>query len=133
MIIDRYRNQQIHNLLDRELSVSVIEYLLEGRRPSLSREHGVVLAAGVGEYLRANWSIADAGECPEQFGAVFRASKDVRIGIQPIHTLMARPLPVELERLREETGIVPRAYTSFDMLRRPFWVANDLLRFGRRL
>ena len=92
----------------------------------------MVLAIGVGEYLRANWAIADASECPEQFGAVFRASKDVRIGIQPIHTLSARPMPAELERLGEETGIIPRAYTSFDLLRRPFWVANDLLRFARR-
>ena len=127
-----YRNQQIHNLLDRELAVSVIEYLLEGQRPSLSREHGVVMATGVGEYLRANWPIADASKGPEPFGAVFRASKDVRIGIQPIHTLSARPMHVELERLREETGVLPRAYTSFDLVRRPFWVANDLLRFARR-
>lgn len=127
-----YRNQQIHNLLDRELSVSVIEYLLEGRRPVLNREHGVVLATGVGEYLRANWPIANALECPEQFGAVFRASKDVRIGIQPIHTLSARPTPAELNRLREETGIFPRAYTGFDLVRRPFWVANDLLLFAKR-
>ena len=127
-----YRNQQIQNLLDRELSVSVIEYLLEGRNPSLNREHGVVLSTGVGEYLRSNWGAVDARECPEQFGAVFRAGKDVRIGILPIHTLAARPMPAELDRLREETGIVPRAYTSFDLLRRPFWVANDLLRFARR-
>ena len=127
-----YRNQQIHNLLDRELSVAVIEYLLDGRRPSLRREQEVVLAIGVGEYLRANWATADASECPEQFGAVFRASKDVRIGIRPIHSLSARPTPAELERLRDETGIFSRAYTSFDLLRRPFWVANDLLRSARR-
>ena len=127
-----YRNQQIHNLLDRELSVSVIEYLLEGRKPSLDREHGMVLSTGVGEYLRSNWAAVDARECPDQFGAVFRAGKDVRMGILPIHTLAARPMSAELERLREETGIVPRAYTSFDLLRRPFWVANDLLRFARR-
>ena len=126
-----YRNQQIHNLLDRELAVSVIEYLLEGRRPSLSREYGVMLATGVGEYLRANWPIVDAKECPEQFGAVFRASKDVRIGIRPIHTLSVRSVPAEVERLREKTGIFPRMYTGFDLLRRPFWVANDLLRFAR--
>ena len=123
-----YRNQQIHNLLDRELSVSVIEYLLDGRRPNLSSENGVELATGAGEYLRSNWAIADAGERPEQLGAVFLASQDVRIGIQPIHTLSARPVPAELERRREKTGIIHR----FDLLRRPFWVANDLLRFARR-
>ena len=127
-----YRNQQIHSLLDRELSVSVIEYLLDGRRPSLNRERGVVLATGVGEYLRSNWAAVGASDYLEQFGAIFRAGKDVRIGIRPIHTLSARPTPAVLERLREETGIFSRAYTSFDLLRRPFWVANDLLRFARR-
>ena len=127
-----YRNQQIHNLLDRELAVSVIEYLLEGRNPSLNREHGVVLSTGVREYLRPNWAAVDARECPEQFGAVFRAGKDVRIGILPYPHPCCPPHAAELERLREETGIVPRAYTSFDLLRRPFWVANDLLRFARR-
>ena len=126
-----YRNQRIHNLLDRELAVSVIRYLLEGRRPRLGRERGVVLTTGVGEYLRANWAIADDSECPEPFGAVFRAGKGIRIGIQPIHTMSARPMLAELERLREETGIVPRVYTDFDLLRRPFWVADDLLRFVR--
>ena len=110
----------------------MIEYLLDDRRPSLSREHGVGLATGVGEYLRANWAIADARECPEQFGVVFRASRDIRIGIQPIHPLSPRPTPVVLEKLSDETGIVPRIYTSFDLLRRPSWVANDLLRFARR-
>ena len=111
-----YRNQSIHNLLDRNLAVSVLEYLLEGRRPSLSRPQAVRLASGVEEYLRFDWAILDASKCPEQFGAVFRAGKKVRIGIQPIHTLSARPVPAELERLREETGIFPRAYTSFDLL-----------------
>ena len=110
----------------------MIEYLLDDRRPSLSREHGVGLATGVGEYLRANWAIADARECPEQFGVVFRASRDIRIGIQPIHPLSPRPIAAELEKLREETGIFPRVYTGFDLLRRPSWVANDLLRFARR-
>ena len=110
----------------------MVEYLLESRRPRLSSEHGVMLANGVGEYLRANWPITNAVECPEQFGAVFRASKDVRVGIQPIHTLLARPMPAQLERLRRQTGVFPRAHTSFDLLRRPFWVANDLLRFARR-
>ena len=127
-----YRNQQIHNLLDRELSVSVIEYLLNGRRPNLGSEYGVALATGVGEYLRSNWAIVDAGERPEHLGAVFRTGQKLRIGIQPIHPLSARPRPAELERQREETGIIDRAYTSFDLLRRPFWVANDLLRFARR-
>ena len=41
-------------------------------------------------------------------------------------------MAAELEKLREETGIFPRVYTSFDLLRRPFWVANDLLQSSKR-
>ncbi len=112
----------------------MIEYLLDDRRPSLSREHGVGLATRVEEYLRPDWALVGESECecPEQFGAAFQAGRGVRIGIQPIHTLSARPTSAKLEMLREETGIFPRVYTSFDLLRRPSWVANDLLRFARR-
>ena len=127
-----YRNQSIHNLLDRELAVSVLECLLEDRRPSLGRPRAVRLASGVEEYLRSDWTIVDASRCPEQFGAVFNAGGDVLLGIRPIHPLSARPSPGVLEKLSGETGIVPRIYTSFDLLRRPFWVANDLLRFAKR-
>ena len=127
-----YRNQTIHNLLDRELAVSVLEYLMEGRRPGLGRPRAVRLASGVEEYLRSDWAILDASRCPEQFGAVFNAGGDVLLGVRPIHPLAARPSPAVLEKLSGETGIVPRIYTSFDLLRRPFWVANDLLRFAKR-
>ena len=127
-----YRNQSIHNLLDRNLSTSVFEYLLEGRRPSLDRQEAIRLATRVEEYLRPDWALVDESECPEQFGAAFQAGRGVRIGIRPIHPLSARPMAAELEKLREETGIFPRVYTSFDLLRRPFWVANDLLQSSKR-
>ena len=126
-----YRNQSIHNLLDRELAASVLEWLMEGRRPGLSRPRAVRLASGVEEYLRSDWTMADASRCPEQFGAVFKVGGDVFLGVRPIHPLSARPSPAGLEKLSGETGIVPRIYTSFDLLRRPFWVANDMLRFAK--
>ena len=127
-----YKNQQFHNFLDRSLSISVLEYLLEGRRPSLARQYAVMLASGVEEYMRSNWAIVDANECPEQFGAVFRADNGVLLGIVPIHPLTARPTTALMEELKDETGILLRVYTSFDLLRRPFWVANDLLGLSKR-
>ena len=112
----------------------MFESLLEGRRPSLDRQQAIRLATRVEEYLRPDLALVGESECecPEQFGVVFRASRDVRIGIQPTHTLSARPTSAELEKLSDETGIVPRIYTSFDLLRRPFWVANDLLQSSKR-
>lgn len=127
-----YRNQQIHNLLDRSLANSVIDFILEGRRPSLSRHEAISLASGVEAYVRPNWTLVGASECPEQFGAVFKASDDVHVGVGVLHPLSARPTPAALEKLRKETSILPRAYTSFDLVRRPFWVANDLLQLPER-
>ena len=122
-----YRNQQIHNLLDRSLAISVIDFLLEDRRPSVTRQEAVRLAKGVEAYVRPSWTLVDASQCPQQFGAVFSKGDAVRVGIRPIHPFSARPMPSELTGLREATGISPRIYTSFDLVRRPFWVANDLL------
>ena len=122
-----YRNQQIHNLLDRSLAVSVMDFILEDHQPSMSRQDAVRLATGVETYVRPDWALVDANQCPQEYGAVFANGDTVPFGIRPIHPLSARPTPAERTRLREETGISPRIYTSFDLLRRPFWVANDLL------
>ena len=127
-----YRNQQIHNLLDRNLSVAVLEYLLEDRRPSLNRQRAVGMATRIEEYTRSNWAMVDASETPAQFGAVFQVANGDRVGIQAIHPLSTRSFEAALRRLGEATGIFPRTYTSFDLLRRPFWVANDMFRSSRR-
>ena len=130
-----YLGIEINNsitLLDRNLSTSVLEYLLNNRRPKLNKQRKVSMTSGLEEYTRSNWNIMDAPNCPEQFDAVFETNNDSPIGIQVIHPLSARPTLAELNRLREETYIFPRVYTSFDLLRRPFWVANDLFSSSRR-
>ena len=122
-----YRNQQIHNLLDRSLAITVMDFILEDRRPSVSRQDAVRLAAGIEAYVRPSWTLVDASQCPQQYGAAFRRGDAGTIGIRPIHPFSARPTPSELTGLQDATGISPRVYTSFDLMRRPFWVANDLL------
>ncbi len=121
-----YRNQQIHNLLDRTLATSVLEYLLNNRRPTLRNQEKVGMASRLEEFTRSTWTMVNAQDCPEQFDAVFKTGKGSPVGIQVIHTFSGRPSPEELNKLRGETGIFPRVYTSFDLQRRPFWVANDL-------
>ena len=129
-----YRNQQIHNLLDRNLATAVIDFVLAGRHPVIGRQHAVRLSSGVEAYLRSSWALVDADECPEPFGAVFENDDAVRVGILPIHPLSARPTSSQLGRMGEASGVSPRVYTTFDLARRPFWVADDLLQFseGRR-
>ena len=121
-----YRNQWMHNLLDRELGVAVLEYALNDRRPRLRQERVESMAAGVNEYVRSRWRVVESGECPDPFITIFEPPKGQRIGIWSIHPLSARPEASQLRRLHESTGIVPKIYTDFDLMRRPFWVANDL-------
>ena len=121
-----YRNQRFHNLLDRTLAVSLLEYILKDQRPSLTRKNAVRMASGLNEYMRASWTISAPDDCPKQFAAMFNRNNGTAVGVRPIHPLNARPAPAQLAQLQSNTGVLPRVYTSFDLLRRPFWVANQL-------
>lgn len=126
-----YRNQRLHNLLDRELGVSVLEFLLEGRHPVLDPNGQRAMARAVETYLDTGWATIEEPEHAEHFGAVYQPPAGEPFGVQPTHPLSARPSRGVLDRLRQLTGIVPKVYSSFDLLRRPFWVANDLYRSAK--
>ena len=106
--------------------MSLLEYILEDQRPSLTRQNAVRMASGLNEYMRANWTISTPDDCPRQFAAAFNRSDGTAVGVRPIHPLNARPAPAQLAQLQLNTGFLPRVYTSFDLLRRPFWVANQM-------
>ena len=125
-----YRNQRLHNFLDRGLGVSVLEFLLEGRHPVLNPNSQRAMARAVETYLDTGWTTLEESEHLEHFGAVYQPPTGEPIGVRPTHPLAARPTSL-LDRLRELTGIVPKVYSSFDLLRRPFWVANDLYRSAK--
>lgn len=127
-----YRNQWMHNLLDRELGAAVLGYALNNRIPRLSPSRTASMAMGVSEYARSRWPIIDAGDCPDPYIAVLEPHVGERVGILPIHPLSASPHSDELRILHQDTGILPRVYTSFDLLRRPFWVADHLFKSLRR-
>ena len=122
-----YRNQQIHNLLDRGLAMSVIDFILSGDEPGISTSEATSLTSSVENYLPGDWQRADSGNTPQPFGAVFKRVDSEPVGIWPIHPLSARPARSRLAETAAATGVLPKVYTSFDLLRRPFWVANDLL------
>ena len=126
-----YRNQQIHNLLDRGLALSVVEFVLSGNKPDVSRSEATSLSSSIETYLPKVWKRRDSGHLPRPFGAVFDRGDSPPIGIWPIHPLSARPTGAQLAEMAAATGIASRAYTSFDLSRRPFWVANELLQAGQ--
>ena len=127
-----YRNQRIHNLLDRNLGVAVLDYLLQDQRPDLPKMQRAGLLGGLNEYLRSGWKLMDPSQSPEPFSAVFETGGRERVGINPVHPFSARPDAGTLAQLLQATGILPKFYTSFDLLRRPFWVANSLFQSSRR-
>ena len=122
-----YRNQRIHNLLDRHLGAAVLKYLLHQQRPHLQSNNITSMFTGLNEYMHSIWKPVELEQAHQPFSAVFNVGNGRQVGIQPVHPLSARPEPSVLEQLLQATGILPKIYTTFDLLRRPFWIANDLL------
>ena len=124
-----YRNQRTHNLLDRRLGADLLTYLLHNRRPAQPSGDFNDLAVNISEYTRAMWRVSE-GETIGRLTVpvIFETKSHGRIGVLPIHPLTRRPTKGQLEDIRRRTGISIRAYTTFDIERRPFWVANELLR-----
>ena len=122
-----YRNQPLHNLLDRRLAMSMIDFILSGKEPCISPTEATSLSTSVEHYLPRDWQRADSGSTPQPFGATFERTDSEPVGIWPIHPLSARPSRTRLAEAAAATGVSPRVYTSFDLTHRPFWVANDLL------
>ena len=124
-----YRNQRTHNLLDRRLGADLLKYILRGEAPEQPRGEFNELALNISEYTRAMWRVGEG----ETIGSlsipiIFETNSHGRIGVLPIHPLTRRPSKRYLEDIRRKTAISMRPYTTFDIERRPFWVADELLR-----
>lgn len=120
-----YRNQRIHHFLDRRLGVAVLEYLLHGTQPDSVAVNDHSIVAGLMDYLEAPLEKAQTA-LRLSFQAVFQILGH-KIGVHAVHPFRARPEHGLLTEILRETSILPRVYTTFDLSRRPFWVANDLL------
>ena len=121
-----YSNQPLHSLLDRRLGASVLEYLLFGELPSLSEEESAASVAALSDYVLPGWTMVDPARLVPPLAAAFSSGEARQVGVWPIHPLASRPSVSQLNFVREQTGMVPSAYTIFDLRRRPFWVAEDL-------
>lgn len=122
-----YRNQQIHNLLDRGLAMSVIDFILSGHEANVNRSEAIRLSSRIETYLPQEWKRIEGERIPQPFGTVFERADRSPVGIWPIHPLSARPTRTQLAEVATATGVSPKVYTTFDLLRRPFWAANDFL------
>jgi hypothetical protein len=123
-----YRNQYLHPILDRELGASMLRFVLEGCLPSLSHAEEDVAAAALNEFARATRRISG----PETIAGVrlptiMQDKVGNKVGLWVIHPLSARPADNARAAILAQSGVRVAVHTSFDLLRRPFWVLNHLL------
>ncbi len=124
-----FRNQALHPLLDRELGVGVLGYLLNGAMPVLTRARMDACGEALAEYARAEWNILPATDVGEAYFPCVLENRSTgeRAGLWVIHPLSARPARQERQRIHALHGIRCAVHTAFDLERRPFWVLNNLL------
>ena len=121
-----YRNQRIHNLLDRELGTAVLEFLLHGQDPVIPVAKMPSLAASLRAFTPRWWEMSEPAQDSGPFSMVFRRNGEKPLGLIALHPLSAWPQPEDLKKILETTGIIPKVCTSFDIFRRPFWVADNI-------
>ena len=124
-----FRNQALHPLLDRELGTSVLEYLLNGAMPGLSRARIDACGEALTEYARAEWNILPATDVGQAYFPCVLENRSTaeRVGLWVIHPLSAQPSRQERQLIHAQHGIRCAVHTAFDLERRPFWVLNNLL------
>lgn len=120
-----YRNQWDHPLLDRFLGLGVVNYILDGSQPQLSAADSDDAVRPLRAMLRDLVRVEEATAVNSVHVSMVIAQGATRVGVIPIHSLAAMPEAGVLRPLRA-AGIDPRPLRVFDLLRRPFWVMNQL-------
>ena len=122
-----YSNQRIHHLLDRKLGTAMLKYILNQVEPSTPNIDDLDLTEKITDYLSQEWKALDRPPQHQRISLLFETKTSKQIGIMPIHPMEARPNSQELETICRDTGIRIAAYTTFDIERRPFWVADQFM------
>ena len=117
-----YSNQRHHPFLDRNLGTAVLEFLLNGTRPGSGMTDADGILARIADFLPPKWRIRDP--TPET-AITFETERGNLIGLIPIHPIQAKPTSDQMRQLRQNTGVQAVTFTTFDIERRPFWVANS--------
>ena len=121
-----YQNQPLHALLDRRLGTAMLQFLLEGREPSLSQQDAEAAVARLSPYVPTGWRALGPQRVAGHFvPAAFGRPDGQRIGIMVRHALQARPNANTIRELFIN-GLQPYLFTDFDLIRRPFWVINQV-------
>jgi ATP-dependent helicase YprA (DUF1998 family) len=121
-----YKNQPFHHILNRDLGLSLLDYVLEGLLPEITEEEIAMSINSFSDYSREdfeNLGVQEIGGI--QADITLRDSDGNNFAALIIHPMRARLSPLEMQRVRSETGYTLKAFTSFDFIKRPFWVLNQ--------
>ena len=105
----------------------MLEYLLHQAEPPFPQADDPTLNERIADYLSSEWKVLDRPPPEQRISLLFESKTGNQIGIMPIHAMEARPTSQELETIYRDTGARVAAYTTFDIERRPFWVADQFM------
>lgn len=117
-----YGNQRHHGLLDRRLAADVLEYILEGHRPSLSVEYEQILLEQL-HWFSTDDAMLEIRTMPDLGAFAVLSKRDGRRAVvKPVHTLQYSSRETRLA-LAAETGIPSVVLApAFELSRQPFAV-----------
>lgn len=122
-----YSNQSIHHLLDRRMGTAMLDHILNHAEPPSPEVDDPALTERIMDYLSSEWKARDRPHPQRRISLLFETKAGNQIGIMPIHPMEARPTSQQLETISRDTGVRVAAYTTFDIERRPFWVADQFM------
>lgn len=129
-----YRNQLYHPILDRRLGAAMLNFILKGKKPTVSKEEADFYAKGLAEYAKGSGHTIENGitVAGQYLPIILKDRIGQRIGLWVNHPLQAMPKPEVTQRILGQTGMRLAIHSSFDLERRPFWVIENLLYDPRR-
>ena len=122
-----YSNQSIHHLLDRQLGTAMLEFILKQAEPPNPQVDDPAVTERITDYLSGEWKALDRPPLHQRISLLLETKAGNQIGIMPIHPMEERLNSQQLEAIRRDTGVRVAAFTTFDIERRPFWVADQFM------
>lgn len=123
-----YDNQRYHAQLDRLLSSDLIDFISFGRVPELSSAEQTGLLSRLENLLPLGYHLEkDVHLDGVWVPGVLHTRDDARLILWPIHTMTVMPQH-NIQELAFGTGIEVIPIKQFDIMRRPIWVWNNLIR-----
>jgi len=126
-----YNNQRFHGLLDRRLAIDILEYIIDGTRPSLSEETERALLERLQLFVTEDSEIELMSNDTHGVFAVVKLADARKAIIKPVHTLSIGSQDCRLA-LVSQTGIVSFVSApAIELERQPFGIWQQLIEEAR--